>query len=56
MDDRSRAGVEIDIKSSGPAAPGIDNRLMSLQLMEQGLKDAAMLATDGDVVQPSEVL
>ncbi|MGB8477195.1 MAG: hypothetical protein WCE61_24210, partial [Candidatus Acidiferrum sp.] len=57
MDDLSRGRVEIDmIKFSGPAFPGVDNRLMSLQLVEQGLTDAAMFTAVGEVVQPSEVL
>ena len=57
MDDLSRERVEIDmIKLSGPAFPGVDNRLMSLQLVEQGLTDAAMFTASGEVVQPSEVL
>ncbi len=57
IDDLSRARVEIDmIKLAGPAFPGVDNRLVSLQLVEQGLTEAAMLAASGDVVQPSEVL
>ena len=38
MDDLSRERVEIDmIKLSGPAFAGVDNRLMSLQLVEQAL-------------------
>lgn len=44
------------IKFSGPAFAGLDNRLMSLQLVQQGLTDAAMFTADGDVVQPSEIL
>lgn len=56
-DDLSRRRVEIDmIKFSGPAFAGVDNRLMSLQLVELGLTDAAMFTAAGDVVQPSEVL
>ena len=56
-DELSRERVEIDmIKFSGPAFPGIDNRLMSLQLVERGLTDAAMFTASGEVVQPSEVL
>jgi len=56
-DDLSRARVEIDmIRFAGPAFPRVDNRLMALQLVEQGLTDAAMLAASGDVVQPSEIL
>ena len=57
MDDLARGRIEIDmIKLSGPAFPGVDNRLMALQLVEQGLTDAAMLEASGDVVQPSDVL
>jgi hypothetical protein len=56
-DELSRERVEIDmIKFSGPGFPGIDNRLMSLQLVERGLADAAMFTSGGEVVQPSEVL
>ena len=56
-DDLSRERVEVDmVKLSGPAFAGVDNRLMSLQLVEQGLTDAAMFTADGEVVQPSEVL
>jgi hypothetical protein len=57
MDELSRERVEIDmIKFSGPAFVGVDNRLMSLQLVERGFTDAAMFKADGEVVQPSEVL
>jgi hypothetical protein len=38
MDDLSRRRIEVDmIKFSGPAFAQVDNRLMSLQLVEQGL-------------------
>jgi hypothetical protein len=57
IDELSGDRVEIDmIKFSGPAFSGIDNRLMSLQLVEQGLTDAAMFTAGGEVVQLSEVL
>jgi hypothetical protein len=57
MENLSRERVEIDmLKVSGPAFPNVDNRLTSLQLVEQGLTDAAMFTADGEVVQPSEVL
>jgi hypothetical protein len=57
MDELSRERIEIDmIKLSGPAFRNVDNRLMSLQLVERGLTDAAMFTADGEVVQPSEVL
>src|SRR5262249_35525063 len=56
-DELSRERVDMDmIKFSGPAFAGIDNRLMSLQLVECGLTDAAMFTAGGEVVQPSEVL
>jgi hypothetical protein len=49
--------VEVDmIKFSGPDFATIDNRLMSLQLVERGLANAAMFTTNGEVVQASEVL
>lgn len=48
---------EVDtIKFSGPAFEQVDNRLMSLQLVEQGLTNAAMFTAKGEVVQPAEVL
>jgi hypothetical protein len=57
LDNLSRRRVEVDmIKFSGPAYSGVDNRLMSLQLVEQGLTDATMFTAKGEVVQPAEVL
>jgi hypothetical protein len=57
LDELSAERVEVDmIKFSGPAFPGIDNRLMSLQLVEQGLTDATMFTPDGEMVQSAEVL
>ncbi|HUO30298.1 MAG TPA: hypothetical protein VMU80_13840 [Bryobacteraceae bacterium] len=57
MDDLSRRRIEVDmIKFSGPAFAKVDNRLMSLQLVEEGLTDAVMFTAQGEVVQPSEVL
>ena len=56
-DGTHRGQLEVDlIKFSGPAFAGVDNRLMSLQLVEQGLTDAAMFNAQKEVVQPSEVL
>src|SRR5881398_2980516 len=43
------------IKFSGPAFAQVDNRLMSLQLVSQGLTDAVMFRADGETVQPAEV-
>lgn len=57
LDQLSKSRVDVDmIKFSGPAFARVDNRLMSLQLVEQALTEAVMFTVDGDVVQPSEVL
>jgi hypothetical protein len=48
--------IQVDmIKFSGPAFAKIDNRLMSLQLVSQGLTDAVMFTADGETVQPAEI-
>jgi hypothetical protein len=48
--------IQVDlIKFSGPAFSEIDNRLMSLQLVSQGLTDAVMFRADGETVQPAEI-
>src|SRR5256884_6816618 len=48
--------IEVDmIKFSGPVFQHVDNRLMSLQLVSQGLTDAVMFRADGETVQPAEV-
>ena len=47
--------IEVDmIKFSGPAFAQVDNRLISLQLVSQGLT-AVMFRADGETVQPAEV-
>lgn len=57
LDDLSAARIEVDvIKFSGPAFLAVDNRLMSLQLVQQGLTDSAMFTSNGEAVQPGEVL
>jgi len=49
--------VEIDmIKFSGPDFRRVDNRIMSLELVQQGLANAAMFTADGEVVQAAEIL
>ena len=48
--------IQVDmIKFSGPAFAGVDNRLMSLQLVSQGLTTAVMFRADGESVQPAEI-
>ena len=57
MDNLTNERVEVDmIKVSGPAFRGVDNRLMSLQLVQQGLTSAAMFTAEGEVVQAAEIL
>jgi hypothetical protein len=49
--------IEVDmIRFGGPGFAGVDNRLMSLQLVEQKFTDAAMFTAAGEVVQPAELL
>src|SRR5438552_13272488 len=43
------------IECSGPAFSQVDNRLISLQPVSQGLTDAVMFRADGETVQPAEV-
>ena len=57
MDNLSRDRMEVDmIEFSGPAFAGVDNRLMSLQLVEQRLTNAVLFSPGGEVVEPSELL
>lgn len=57
IDGISTHRVEIDmVHVSGPAFEHVDNRIMSLRLVELGLTGAAMFAADGVVLQPSEAL
>ncbi|HWA11093.1 MAG TPA: TonB-dependent receptor [Opitutaceae bacterium] len=57
LDGLSSDRIEVDmLKFSGPAFPGIDNRLMSLHLVNFGLTNAVMFGPSGEVLQPSEVL
>lgn len=57
LDDLTPKRIEVDmIRFSGADFAGVDNRLMSLQLVAQGLGRAAMFRADGEVVQPAEEL
>ena len=48
--------IEIDtINFSGPVFKNIDNRLMSLQLVKNGMTDAVMFGPDGTNVLPAKV-
>lgn len=57
VDGLSPGRVEIDmIDCSGPAFKGVDNRVMTLRLVQLGLTGAAMFSASGEVLQPSEAL
>ena len=57
LDNLSADRIEVDmLKLNGPAFQDVDNRLMSLLLVEFGLTHAVMFGPDRDVLQPSEVL
>jgi hypothetical protein len=56
-DNLEPARIEIDmLRFSGLTFAHVDNRLMSLHLVESGLTNAVMFGSDGDVLQPSEAL
>jgi len=57
MDGLTTRRIEIDMfRLSGPDFASLDNRLMALKLVKNGLTKAAMFGPDGTVLQPSEVL
>ncbi|HVM47581.1 MAG TPA: hypothetical protein VMU04_06110 [Candidatus Acidoferrum sp.] len=57
LDNLTWERVEVDmIQFSGPAFARLDNRLMALQLVRQGLTEAAMFTAKGEAVQWAEVL
>jgi hypothetical protein len=57
MNELSAARVEINmIRFSGACFGKVDNRLMSLFLVQKGYSQAAVFTADGEVAQPSEVL
>jgi hypothetical protein len=57
LDNLNTRRIEIDmIEFSGIAFRHVDNRVMSLRLVQLGLSNAAMFSAKGEVLQPSEVL
>lgn len=57
MDGVTTKRIEIDMfRLSGPDFKYVDNRLMALKLVKNGLTKAAMFGPDGAVLQPSEAL
>jgi hypothetical protein len=57
LDNLNTQRIEIDmIEFSGIEFRHVDNRVMSLKLVQLGLSGAAMFGPNGQVLQPSEVL
>src|SRR5271155_3121808 len=57
LDNLSTQRIEIDmIEFSGIEFRYVDNRVMSLKLVQLGVSGAAMFGPSGEVLQPSEVL
>jgi hypothetical protein len=57
LDNLTTERIEIDmIEFSGIEFRHVDNRVMSLKLVQLGLSGAAMFGPTGEVLQPSEVL
>jgi hypothetical protein len=57
LDDLTPERISVDmIKFSGPAFAKVDNRVMSLQLVQRGLTQAAMFTANGEVVNAADML
>lgn len=57
LDNLSSRRLEIDFfRIKGPAFEQVDNRLMALKLVKNGLTRATMFDADGTVLQPQEAL
>ncbi len=57
LDELAPERVEVDLlELSGPAFEGVDNRIVSLMLVQQGLTDAALFRSDGEVIDPADAL
>jgi hypothetical protein len=57
LDNLTWERVEVDMmRLAGPAFAKVDNRLMALHLVKQGLTEAAMFTARGEAIQWAEVL
>lgn len=57
FDDINKDNLEIDmIDFSGPAFNYVDNRLMSLQLVKNGMTDAVIFNSEGNNMLPADIL
>ena len=56
-DELDKDRIEIDtIQMNGPDFAGVDNRLLSLQLVKHGMTDAVIFSPDGRNLQAADVL
>lgn len=56
-DHLSKDKIEIDsINFKGPVFEDVDNRLMSLELVKEGITEAVMFSTEGNNILPANVL
>jgi hypothetical protein len=57
LDNIESKRIEVDMISfSGPDFSNVDNRLLSLKLLQNNLTKAIIFTPEGDVAQPSEIL
>tara|TARA_B100000768_G_scaffold181751_1_gene206176 strand:- start:3782 stop:5314 length:1533 start_codon:yes stop_codon:yes gene_type:complete len=57
FDNLEREQLEVDmVQMNGPAFREVDNRLLSLQLVKNGMTDAVIFSPDGKNLQASDVL
>ena len=57
LDGLTTRRIEVDMfRMNGPDFKHVDNRLMALKLVKNGLTKAALFGPDGTVMQPSEML
>ncbi|MBX3731967.1 MAG: TonB-dependent receptor [Verrucomicrobiae bacterium] len=57
LDNLSLERIEVDmVQFRGPEFAQVDNRLLALHLVEQGLTNAAMFMPSGELVQPADAL
>ena len=55
LDDLAPGRIQVDmIRFSGPSFVALDNRIMALQLVTQGLTDAALFRAGGEVVNAAD--
>ncbi len=55
LDDLTTDRIEVDmIRFSGPAFAGVDNRVMALELVSQGLTKAALFRANGEVINAAD--